>query len=223
MGIIITIKVITKTNQAGWPRTIQLGNREQVIIIKCINALGIIIPLLIIFKVVIYQAAQYKNNIILHNWLISISDNSQIINEIGLIWLTEVFYKHIKDRTVSTYRLLVLDGHNSHVLPEFNQFCLDHQIVVLYIPAHLLYLLQPLDIGCFLVLKQAYGHLIKQIISRGVNHINKREFLPIYRQARQVVIHQSNIQAGFAATSLVPYNPDRVLLLLYTECQILLP
>ena len=54
-------------------------------------------------------------------------------------------------------------------------------------------------------------------MSRGVNHIDKREFLPIYRQARQAAIHQSNIQAGFIATGLVPYDPDRVLLLLYTE------
>jgi len=38
----------------------------------------------------------------------------------------EVFNKHIKDRTVGTYRLLVLDGYNSHVLPEFDRFCLDY-------------------------------------------------------------------------------------------------
>ena len=34
-----------------------------------------------------------------------------------------------------------------------------------------------------------YRYLIKQIISGGVNHINKHKFLPIYRQARQAAIH----------------------------------
>ena len=48
------MKVITGTNRAGRPRTIQPGNREWVTIIECINALGVIIPLLVIFKVVIY-------------------------------------------------------------------------------------------------------------------------------------------------------------------------
>ena len=90
-------------------------------------------------------------------------------------------------------------------------------------PAHSSHLLQPLDVGCFSVLKQAYGHLIEQIMSRGVNHIDKREFLPIYRQARQAALHQDNIRAGFAATGLVPYDPDRVLLLLHTEYQTPLP
>ena len=170
-----------------------------------------------------YQAAQYKDNIIPHDWLIGVSDNSQIINKISLTQLIEVFNKHTKDHTVGTYQLLVLDGHNSHVLPKFDRFCLDYQIVVLYMPAHSLHLLQPLDIGCFLVLKQLYGRLVKQLIGRSVNHINKRKFLPLYRQARQVALHQNNIQAGFAATGLVPYSPDRVLAQLHTKYQTPLP
>jgi len=51
----------------------------------------------------------------------------------------------------------------------------------------------------------------------GINYINKYKFLLLYRQARQVALHQNNIQVGFAATSLVPYNPDHVLLLLHTK------
>ena len=78
----------------------------------------------------------------------------------------------------------MLDGHGSHVNPEFNQFCIDYQIVVLYIPAHSSHLLQPLDVGCFLTLKQAYRRGVKQIMAGGVNYINKHEFLPLYMQAR---------------------------------------
>ena len=90
-------------------------------------------------------------------------------------------------------------------------------------PAHSSHLLQPLNVGCFSSLKQAYGRGVEQIIGHSINHINKREFLPLYRQARQAALHQGNIQAGFTATSLVPYNPDRVLLQLYTKYQTPLP
>jgi len=55
--------------------------------------------------------------------------------------------------------------------------------------AHLSHLLQPLNIGCFSALKQAYEHSVEQLIGRGVNHINKREFLLLYRQARQIALH----------------------------------
>ena len=163
-----------------------------------------------------HQATQYKDNIIPHNWLINVSNNGWITNKISLTQLN-LFYKYIKDHTISTHRLLILDGYGSHVTPKFNRFCLDRHIIILCILAHLLYLLQPLDIGCFLTLKQAYRCLIKQIIAYSVNYINKREFLPLYRQARYVALYQNNIQAGFAATGLVPYNLDRVLLQLHTK------
>ena len=165
-----------------------------------------------------HQAAWYKDSIIPHNWLISVSDNSQIINEISLTWLS-LFHKYTKDCTVGTHWLLVLDGHNSHISPEFDWFCLDYQIVVLCILAYLSHLLQPLDVGCFSVLKQLYGRLVEQIMARGVNYINKREFLPLYRQSRQAALHQNNIRAGFTATGLVPYDLDRVLSLLHTKYQ----
>jgi len=54
MGVIATAKVVTGTDRAGWPRTVQPGNREWVTIIECINAFrGTILPL-VIFKVVMH-------------------------------------------------------------------------------------------------------------------------------------------------------------------------
>ena len=113
----------------------------------------------------------------------------------------------------------MLDSYNSYINPKFNRFCLDYKIIIIYILAYLLYLLQLLDIGYFLALKQAYRYSVKQIISRGVNYINKCGFLLLYRQARQIALYRNNIQVGFAATSLVPYSPNRVLLQLYTKYQ----
>jgi hypothetical protein len=80
----------------------------------------------------------------------------------------------------------VLDGHNSHVSPEFDQSCMGHQIVVLCMQAHSSHLLQPLDVDSFSVLKQSYGRLVEQLMGRGVNHIDKHKFLPLLRQVRQV-------------------------------------
>jgi hypothetical protein len=54
-------------------------------------------------------------------------------------------------------------------------------------------------------------------MARGVNHIDKLDFLPLYRQARQAALHHENIKAGFAATGLVPYNPNHVLAQLHAE------
>ena len=55
MGVIVIVKVVTGTNRAGQPRTVQPGNQEWVTIIKTINAQGNAIPPLVIFKTVMHQ------------------------------------------------------------------------------------------------------------------------------------------------------------------------
>ncbi len=115
---------------------------------------------------------------------------------------------------VGRYRLLILDGHGSHVALEFDQYYPEHEIIVLCMPPHSSHLLQPLDIGCFQVLKQSYGRLVEQKMGLGVNRIDKHEFLQFYQQALFEALYESNIKSGFAGTGLVPNNSNRMLDLL---------
>jgi len=78
-------------------------------------------------------------------------------------------------------------------------------------PAHSSHLLQPLDVGCFSLLKRAYGRLIEDKMRLGFNHIDKFDFLEAYPQARTAIFSADNIKSGFSATGLIPLNPDRVL------------
>jgi hypothetical protein len=217
MGVISTAKVITGSDRAGRPRTTQPGNREWVTVIETICARGLAIPPLIIFEAVMHQAAWYEKDVLPHHWSIGVSPNGWTNNEIGLIWLKTVFDKYTKNRSVGRYRLLILDGHGSHVTPEFDQYCLDQSIIVLCMPPHSSHLLQSLDVGCFSVLKRSYGKRVETLMSLGVNQIDKQEFLSIYQDARAEALHQNNVRSGFAATGLVPYEPDRVLSLLHVQ------
>jgi hypothetical protein len=60
-------------------------------------------------------------------------------------------------RAQGKYRLLILDGHTSHESAEFDLFCKNNQIIPLYMPSHSSDKVQPLDVGCFAPLKEAYG------------------------------------------------------------------
>ena len=201
-------------DRAGRLRTTQPGNCKQVMVIKAINALGFAIPPLVIFKVVMHQAAWYANSILLPDWAIGVSKNGQTTNEISLWWLQH-FNKYIKDCTIGRYWLLILNGYSSYINPKFDQYCLEHLIIVLYILAYLLYLLQPLNISCFLVLKRLYRSLVEQKMGFNINYINKQEFLFFYQQARIKALYKKNIRSGFAAVGFMPYKPDYVLSLLH--------
>ena len=78
-------------------------------------------------------------------------------------------------------------------------------------PLHSSHLLQPLDVGCFSVLKRSYGSLIERLMRNGINYINKLDFLAAYPEARAEAYKSSTVYSAFAGASLVPYDPDRVI------------
>jgi hypothetical protein len=90
-------------------------------------------------------------------------------------------------------------------------------------PSHSSHLLQPLDVGCFVVLKQLYRRQIGGLMRNGVNHIDKQDFLEAYYNARKETMNQANISISFAATRVLPYDPERVLAKLNTQLRTLTP
>jgi hypothetical protein len=77
-------------------------------------------------------------------------------------------------------------------------------------PPHSSHLLQPLDVGCFGPLKQAYGRQIESLMRAHINHVSKVDFLCAFREAFFTSITERNVQGGFAGAGLVPYDPERV-------------
>jgi hypothetical protein len=69
-----------------------------------------------------------------------------------------------------------------------------------------------LDVGCFAVLKRAYGRLVESKTRLGINHIDKFDFLMAYPSARADTFKPIIVQNSFRATGLSPYCPMEVLL-----------
>lgn len=53
------------------------------------------------------------------DWTIGVSDNGWTIDKLGVDWIKH-FNQYTAARTAGVYRLLILDGHSSHVTPEFD-------------------------------------------------------------------------------------------------------
>jgi hypothetical protein len=78
-------------------------------------------------------------------------------------------------------------------------------------PAHASHLLQPLDVGCFAVLKKAYGREIEHLIRCSITHISKTEFFPAFHAAFKATFTESNIRGGFRGAGLAPLDPEMVI------------
>ena len=79
-------------------------------------------------------------------------------------------------------------------------------------PTHSSHLLQPLDVGCFAVIKRAYSRFVSDLTRTGYNHIDKCDFLENYQHARLEAFQSATtIQNSFVASGLVPVDAARVL------------
>jgi hypothetical protein len=63
----------------------------------------------------------------------------------------------------------------------------------------------------FAPLKAAYREQVERLERGGVNAIGKEHFTSLFSPARTKAFTPKNIIAGFAASGLFPFNPDRVL------------
>jgi hypothetical protein len=103
------------------------------------------------------------------------------------------FEKHTVKRKTSTYRLLVLDGHESHHSAEFETFCKAHNIITLYMPPHSSHLLQPLNVALFGPLKRSYSRMVEKLMRISLTRISKENLFPAFKNAFFKVFGQANV------------------------------
>lgn len=196
MGILSSAMVVTNAERNGRAKIAQPGNREWVTAIQGINARGWPVPPFLVVASQNHLANWYQDRDIPKDWAISVSSNGWTTNEITFAWLQH-FDQYTKSRTVGKYRLLIVDGHESHHSVDFELYCQQHNIITLCMPAHSSHLLQPLDVGCFSPLKRAYSREIEHFVRARITHITKAEFIPAFKAAFFATFTEKNIQAGF--------------------------
>ena len=210
MGMISTTMVVTSPERLGKPRLAQPGNREWVSVIQGINSQGWAIPPFIIVAGQYHLTNWYEDSTLPCDWVIATTRNGWTTNEKGVEWIQH-FEKHTKARSSGAYRLLIMDGHESHHSTGFELFCKEHNIITLCMPAHSSHILQPLDVGCFGPLKRAYGREIEGLMRANITHISKADFLPAFFASFQASMTETNIRGTFRGSGIVPFDPESVL------------
>lgn len=188
----------------------QPGNREWVSTIECVSALNRVLPAYIIYqgKSHLMGNHDYERR---DEAVFGISENGWSDSDHGFMWLST----HFKPQTKTSgnrHRLLIIDGHSSHLSIEFIEFCLNQNIHLLCLPSHSTHLLQPLDVGLFSPLKNYYCNLLDLWTrTHPYQAFNKGDFFPLLMQARQQAFTEKNIRSAFVATGIYPYRRQQVL------------
>lgn len=199
--------IIPVSEKEAW--STQPGNRDWVSVISCINAESYSVPGFVIFKGSQIQHSWFGNQID-NRTVIQVSPNGWTDCQIALEWLKH-FNTYTKPRIQAKYRLLILDGHISHVSLPFIQYCEQEDIIAICLPPHSTHILQPLDVGLFSPLSKAYKQQISDHALFGASRITNDQFLTFFDRACKSAFAAKNIRSAWKATGLQPFNPQLIL------------
>ena len=143
--------IIPENNDDGKGRFTNIigshGNQEHVTIVEAISAGGVVIPPLIIIK----------GKVILHRWFADIMDDDYLIGVSDSGYSNDVLFfqwlQHWEAMSKRTqrgeYRLLLLDGYDSHLTWTALQFCQQQKVIVVLLTLYITHFMQPLDVALF--------------------------------------------------------------------------
>ncbi|KAM5529241.1 transposase [Fusarium oxysporum f. sp. phaseoli] len=147
------------------------------------------------------------------DWYYITSDNGWTDNHIAVEWLKEVYLPQTQPADESDARLIILDGHGSHVSDEWMATCFLNNVYCCYLPAHCSHGLQPLDNGVFNASKAAYRKELQKLTSLTDSApVEKVNFIKAYAKARAVGMTKKNILSGWRVTGNWPISRRKALM-----------
>jgi hypothetical protein len=186
------------------------GRQEWATVIECISADGVAIPPLIIFKGETLSTTWIPKNLD-STWRFTNNKKGWTSMEHGEEWLRICFEPVTRERANGRTRLLICDGHDSHISPKFVRHCIDNNIVLILLPPHSSHLLQPLDVGVFRPLKAAMTTQLDPLFRTGLHRLEKAEWVNCFVKARPIALTTSNIIGGWRGAGLFPRDINRIL------------
>jgi hypothetical protein len=202
-----------RTGRIKW--ACQDSSREFVSLLASVCADSTALPTTLIYK--------GKSNDLQDTWLqdfeeqeiayFAASANGWTDNSLGLQWLEKVFDPYTKTKAGNRRRLLIVDGHSSHVNMRFIEAADRLRIIILILPPHSTHRLQPLDVGLFSPLATAYTKELNNLMfsSTGLVSMSKRMFYRMFKVAYTRAFTERNITSAFQKTGIWPFNPEIVI------------
>ena len=189
----------------------QPGRQEWASVLECVCADGGLITPFIILKGEKVMSSWLPPAALDLNWHFGASQKGWTSNNLGFEWLVRVFDPATRQKLNGDdrMRLLICDGHDSHISAKFVAHCIDNNICLFLLLPHSSHLLQPLDVGVFSPLKTAVSADLNQLIRVGVNRLEKAEWVESYIRARPNAFTEKNIQAGWRHSGLAPTNRNK--------------
>jgi DDE superfamily endonuclease len=152
---------------------------------------------------------------IIDNWIaaelvgtkqVACSPTGYTNNEIAIQYLDHLI-KYLHASSTKAWKILLLNGHESHCIDAFQLKAAEHHIKLFYFPSHLTHMLQPLDVGIFRPWKH-YHSLAVQAALRSLDfEYTITSFFQDLTSIRQQTMKYHTIINSFKDSGMWPVSP----------------
>ena len=221
MGVANRSKVIVRRG-SKLQALCQDTNRELITIVECICADGTTVSPMIIFKGAAHYYGWHPDSATTSGdttsrdsdkFVYGFSDKGYIDYNLLLGWLQTAFEPQTAEKLAHPreWRLLIWDGHESHMNFDVLNFCNSHRIKIFKLPSHSTHLLQPLDLVVFSAFQHHYSCEIDKASRLGRSGIGKHNFLQFLKPARKATFRKPElVHSAFRISGIWPYDPTQV-------------
>jgi hypothetical protein len=187
---------------------------ENITMIECIAADGWQMDPFLIFTSsgIFMESWFYGSEDLPPNTTVAVSPTGWINDRLALVWL-DLFNKATSgpDRLNSREkRVLIFDGHGTHLTLEFLQFCEEWDIIPFGFLPHTTHLCQPLDGKPFLSFKQHFRLFNNEIAFWAGQPVGKSDFLRIIGPIRKKAFNQRIIRDSFKDRGIWPVDGSKI-------------
>jgi hypothetical protein len=182
--------VVAETNTRPQALT---SPRATVTVLGCGNAAGLALPPYFVFK-----GARLLPE------LMANASPGAAATMSGSGWSNSIIFKDYLENHFQKFcqgqghKLLLVDGHKSHINEETITWAKDHAVIIFVLPPHTSWVLQPLDVGCFGPFSRLYNSEAKKFMS---NHpgqvITRYQVAEVACKAYSQALSPQNLQNSF--------------------------
>ena len=199
-------RVLTKKGQKK-VRYSTSGNKSQITVVGCINAIGQALPPFVIFDAKNLNLEWTTGEV--PGTTYGLSDSGWMDMRLFKEWLVQHFLRHVGS---SRPILLLLDGHSSHYNLEAVTFAKENDVIMFTLVPHTTHEMQPLDTAVYGPLKANWQDVCHEYIqSHPGRVITKYYFSELFSKAWLRTVVPANIISGFKCCGVYPFNPRAVL------------
>ena len=138
---------------------------------------------------------------------VAVSDSGYTNSELAMEYLRH-FIQH--STSSAKEKLLVMDSHISHEVPEFTILANQHNIHLHTFPSHLTHILQPLDVTVFAQYKHWHRRAIQQAIRNFDIDYNVISFFRDLSEIRTQTFTKGNCMKAFRDSGIWPANYEKI-------------